>query len=154
MKRRGETKDIAKSQKDDVMLSDPDFEEYMPSFEDSSSFPGKIGEGSSSGLNLKRTVARKGIDSFVPHTTPGSQPTLDVKWKKIEKGVAYECIARWWYDADIPFNATNSAYYQPMIDVIASCGAGYKGPRFHDIRGELLQNEVQIIQEYLTEFKQ
>jgi hypothetical protein len=41
-----------------------------------------------------------------------------------------------------------------MIDVIASCGAGFKGPSFHDIRGPLLQNEVQRIQEYLIEFKQ
>ena len=122
-------KDISKIQKDDAMFSDPDFEEYMPSFEDSSSFPGKAREGSSSGLNLRRTVACNGIDFFfVPRTTPGSQPTLDAKWKKIEKGVAYECIARWWYDADIPFNATNFAYYQPMIDAIASCGPGFKGP--------------------------
>ena len=64
----------------------------------------------------------------------------------MEKEVAYECIARWWYDADIPFNATNFAYYQPMIDAIASCGAGFKGPRFHDIREPRLQNEVQRIQ--------
>jgi len=52
-----------------------------------------VGEGSSSALNLKRTITRKEIDSLVPHTTPVSQPTLDVKWKKIEKEVAYECIA-------------------------------------------------------------
>jgi len=96
---------------------------------------------------LKRTTTRKGIDSFfVPCTTPSSQQNLDDKWKKMEKEVAYECIARWWYDADIPFNATNFAYYQPMIDAIASCGAGFKGPRFHDIREPRLQNEVQRIQ--------
>eukprot|EP00253_Pinus_taeda_P027317 PITA_27317 len=81
-------KDITKSQKDDVLFSDPDFEAYMPSFEESSSFPSKVRKGSSSGLNLKRTTTRKGIDSFfVPRTTPSSQPTLDAKWKKIEKKV-------------------------------------------------------------------
>jgi hypothetical protein len=33
---------------------------------------------------LKR--ARKGLDAFfVPRTSPGSQPTIDAKWKKIEK---------------------------------------------------------------------
>ena len=118
------------------MLSDPDFEEYMPSFEDSSNLSVNVREGSSSGLNLKRIVAHKGIDTFfVPRTTPGSQPTLDAKWKKIEKWVAYECIARWCYDADLPFNATNYAYYHPMINDIASCGAGFKGPSFRDIRG-------------------
>jgi hypothetical protein len=41
-----------------------------------------------------------------------------------------------------------------MIDVIASCGPGFKGPSFHDIRGSLLQNEVQRINEYLIEFKE
>ena len=44
-------KDIAKSQKDDVMFSDPDFKAYVPSFEKSSSFPSKVRKGSSSGLN-------------------------------------------------------------------------------------------------------
>ena len=62
--------------------------------------------------------------------------------------------ARWWCDANIPFNATNSSYYQPMIDVIDSCGLDLKGPSFHDIRGLLLRNEVQRIDEYLKEFKQ
>ena len=90
----------------------------------------------------------------MPRTTLGAQPTIDAKWKKMEKDVACECIARWWYDADIPFNATNSAYYQPMIDAIASCGPCFKGPSFHDIRGPLLQNEVQRINEYLIEFKE
>ena len=80
-------KDIGKSQKDDVMLSDPDFEEYMLSFEDSFNFPARAREGtfgpSSSDLILKRTTSYKGIDSFVPFVAPSSQPTLDAKWKKI-----------------------------------------------------------------------
>ena len=41
-----------------------------------------------------------------------------------------------------------------MIDAIASCGPCFKGPSFHDIRGPLLQNEVQRIDEYLIEFKE
>jgi hypothetical protein len=70
-----------------------------------------------SASSLKRT--RKGLHSFfVPRTTPGSQPTIEAKWKKIEKRAAWECIDRWWYDADIPFNAINPAYYQRMIDVL------------------------------------
>jgi hypothetical protein len=149
-------KDVGKSQVDDAFT--------IPSFEESSSFPVGLGVGhrdevenvssvGPSASSLKR--ARKGLDSFfVPRTTPGSQPTIDAKWKKIEKEVAWECIARWWYDADIPFNATNSAYYQPMIDAIAACGLGFKAPSFHDIRGSLLQNEVQRINEYLIEFKE
>lgn len=36
---------------------------------------------------------------------PQLQPTLDDHWRKQYKDIAYEYIARWWYDADIPFNA-------------------------------------------------
>ena len=52
---------------------------------------------------------------------------------------AWKCIARWWYDADIPFNAAKSVYYQPMLDAIAACGLGFKGPGYEDIRGPLLK---------------
>ena len=127
----------------------------MRSFEESSSFPitGSVGPRASNFKMPHRGIGR-GLDSFfVPRTALGAQPTIDTKWKKMEE-VAQECIARWWYDVDIPFNATNSSYYQPMIDVIASCVTGFKGPSFHDIRGELLRNEVLRIDEYLKEFKQ
>ena len=33
------------------------------------------------------------------------QSTLDQHWKKELRDDACEYIARWWYDADIPFNA-------------------------------------------------
>ena len=72
----------------------------------------------------------------------------------MEKEAAWECIARWSCDAYIPFNATNYSYYQPIIDDIASSGPDFKGPSFHDIKGPLLRNEVQRIDEYLKEFKQ
>ena len=71
----------------------------------------------------------------------------------MEKEAAWECIAIWWYDADIPFNDARSIYYQPMLDVVASCGPGFKGPSYEDIRGTLLKNEVERVQEYLIEFK-
>ena len=77
------------------------------------------------GSSSKR--ARGNLESFfVPRTTLGAQPTIDAKWK-MERKAAWECIARWWYDADIPFNAAKSVYYQPMLDAIAACGMGFKG---------------------------
>ena len=36
---------------------------------------------------------------------PTVHPTLDAHWKKKLRDVACDYIARWWYDADIPFNA-------------------------------------------------
>lgn len=62
-------------------------------------------------------------------------------------------ITRLWYDTDIPFNATNFPYYQPMIDAIATCGSSFKRPGFHDIKEPLLQKELQRIDECLMELK-
>jgi hypothetical protein len=146
---------------------DSDPQDRMPSFEESSAFPiprrdpctnpreevEHVGGSGAGASGSKRP--RVNLDSFIlPRTTPGSQPTIDAKWKKMEREVAWECIARWWYDADIPFNAAKSVYYQTMLDVVASCGSGFKGPGYEDIRGNLLKNEVERVKEYLTEFKE
>ena len=40
-------------------------------------------------------------------------------------------VERWMYDACIPINAVNSSYYQPMLNVVASCGPGYRGPNYY-----------------------
>jgi hypothetical protein len=40
-----------------------------------------------------------------------------------------------------------------MLDVVASCGSGFKGPGYEDIRRNLLKNEVEGVKEYLIEFK-
>jgi hypothetical protein len=133
-------------------------------FEESSRFPIGLGVGhrdefeivfslGHSASCLKR--AFKFLNSFfVPDTNPSSQPTINSKWKKIEKEVGWECIARWWYDAYVLFNATNSTYYYHMIDAIVGCGLGFKAPIFHDTMGSLLENEVQMINEYLIDFKE
>eukprot|EP00253_Pinus_taeda_P004752 PITA_04752 len=81
------------------------------------------------------------------------QPTLDDHWKKELRETACEYIARWWYDANIPFNAARSPYYEPMFDAIHAAGKGFKGPTMHELRGFRLQKEIQSINEYLQEFK-
>lgn len=62
-------------------------------------------------------------------------------------------MARWWYDANIPFSAAKSPFYQPMLDAIASAGAGLKGPLYHDLRGPLLKHLTDDIREYLHDMK-
>ncbi|XP_019434728.1 PREDICTED: uncharacterized protein LOC109341306 [Lupinus angustifolius] len=57
-------------------------------------------------------------------------------------------VARLFYDCCIPFNCTNSFYYQPMIDAIAAIGSGYKGPSYYAIRSNLLhemKKEVELL---------
>jgi hypothetical protein len=66
---------------------------------------------------------------------------------------ACDYIARWWYDVDIPFNASRSPYYEPMFDAIFAAGKGFKGPTMHELRGYRLQKEISSINEYLKDFK-
>jgi hypothetical protein len=139
---------------------DSDLQDRMPSFEESSAFPipgrdpytnprEEVEDVGGSGAGASTSKRPRGnLDSFfVPRTTLGAQPTIDAKWKKIEREAAWECIARWWYDADIPFNAARFVYYQPMLDAVASSGSGFKGPGYEDIRGNLLKNEVERVKE-------
>ena len=54
--------------------------------------------------------------------------------------------------ASIPFNVVNSMFYQPMIDAMISYGGGYKGPRFHDLRGYLLTKNVEEVKKFVERF--
>jgi len=68
-------------------------------------------------------------DAHGPEVSKGQiQATLDDRWKKELRETACDYIARWWYDADIPFNAARSPYYEPMFDAIHAAGKGFKGP--------------------------
>ena len=40
-----------------------------------------------------------------------------------------------------------------MLDVITTCNLGFKSPSYEDIRGPLLKNEVERVQEHLIEYK-
>jgi hypothetical protein len=104
---------------------------------------------------------KKNIKSYFPpspNSVSGSQttqiqPTLDSHWKNQYKASAFEYIARWWYDADIPFNAACLPYYQPMWDFVIATRKGFKGPNMYDLMGSVLQKEVLSIDEYLEHFK-
>ncbi|XVF12498.1 hypothetical protein REPUB_Repub08aG0124100 [Reevesia pubescens] len=55
-------------------------------------------------------------------------------------------------DASVPFNAVNSVYFQPMIDAVASIGAGYKAPNFHAVRGYLLAKNVEETRKFVNSY--
>jgi Protein of unknown function (DUF 659)/BED zinc finger len=62
-------------------------------------------------------------------------------------------IAKWWYDAKVPFSAANSSYYQVMVDAIARVGPGFKAPNFNDLRGPLLKEAAFDIKEHIANIK-
>ncbi|XP_019438850.1 PREDICTED: uncharacterized protein LOC109344540 [Lupinus angustifolius] len=91
---------------------------------------------------------------FMPRTTPGAQPTL--KSVIQSKEVIEKCdlaISKWMIDVSVSFNATNSAYYQPMIDALCSMGPGYKGPNYYCVCGHLLNNWVEDVKKLVNDYR-
>jgi hypothetical protein len=93
----------------------------------------------------KRPAATPSLGKyFKPRTGPGDQPTI----RSVLQGEAVKektdmCVARWFFDASIPFNATNSVFYQPMFDAVAAFGSGYKAPSMRQLRGPYLAKCVE-----------
>ncbi|XP_057416031.1 uncharacterized protein LOC130710698 [Lotus japonicus] len=59
-------------------------------------------------------------------------------------------IARWFFDACIPFNALQSPYFQPALDAAVAIGSVFKGPSYDELRVNLLGNckkECQLLVE-------
>lgn len=78
----------------------------------------------------------------MPRTTPRAQPSLKsvLQNKKVEEKCD-KAIAKWMIYASVSFNAVNSIYYQPIIDVISSMGPRYKDPKIYRICGPSLLNK-------------
>ena len=89
----------------------------------------------------KRPAATPSVGKyFKPRTGPGDQPTI----KSILQGEAVKertdmCVTRWFLDASIPFHAPNSEFYQPMFDVVAAFGGGYKARLCNSYVVDILQ---------------
>eukprot|EP00253_Pinus_taeda_P002401 PITA_02401 len=110
-------------------------------------------QSASIGNSSSSVVANKSITSsfFDPHTTPGSQPTLEsfsVKKRK-EADIA---VRRFWYDNSLSFNYAKSYFYQTMVDAIASVGHGYNSS-YNALRGEELDEELKCIKAQLESIK-
>ncbi|KAF1894696.1 hypothetical protein Lal_00020988, partial [Lupinus albus] len=56
-------------------------------------------------------------------------------------------------DASVLFNATNSAYYQPMIDALCSMGPSYKGPNYYRVRGHLVNKWVEDVKILVNDYR-
>lgn len=100
------------------------------------------------------TKQLQGKSFFAPRTISGSQPSIKSALASKEMiAAARDAMARWWYDANIPFNAANSPYYLTMVDAIASIGSGFVPPTYHDYRGGLLKNAVHVARNYVNDLK-
>ncbi|XP_019418561.1 PREDICTED: uncharacterized protein LOC109329345 [Lupinus angustifolius] len=94
------------------------------------------------------------VSYFMPRIAPDAQPTLKsvIQTKEvIEK--CYLAISKWMVDASVPLNATNSAYYLSMIDVMCSMGSGYKDPNYYRVRDKLLNKWVVDVKNIVNEYR-
>ncbi|XP_058099344.1 uncharacterized protein LOC131243782 isoform X2 [Magnolia sinica] len=62
-------------------------------------------------------------------------------------------IGRFLYDVGVPLEAVTSAYFQPMIDAIASVGPGLEAPTYHDIRGRILKSSIEEARSMVEQYK-
>lgn len=73
-----------------------------------------------------------------PRPTPNAEPTIDDAQKQ-KQDDADKKIAKFFFHNSISFSAAKSMYYQEMLDAIAECGVGYKGPNYEKLRSTLLE---------------
>ncbi|KAJ8641147.1 hypothetical protein MRB53_017841 [Persea americana] len=91
---------------------------------------------------------------FAPRTSPGSQPGIKSALASKElKDAADLAVGRFWFDANLPFNAAKSKFCQAMADGIAAVGPSYKMPSYHDLRGKILGKIVLEVNAFMEHYK-
>ncbi|XP_042488693.1 uncharacterized protein LOC122068842 [Macadamia integrifolia] len=98
------------------------------------------------------TVVKSPIDSYLRRTpkeivgerrSKGSiQTTIQSSLRSnADKKKTNAYVAKWFYEAGIPFNTVKLRSFEEMVEAIAQFGSGYKHPSYHELRVPLLQDE-------------
>ncbi|KAJ9562045.1 hypothetical protein OSB04_007205 [Centaurea solstitialis] len=83
----------------------------------------------------------------------GKQQTINEVCRKDLRDKACKEIARWFYDAGLPFNAASYDSFHVAIEAVLQFGPGFKPPSMHELRVLLLKNEVESTQNGLKDYK-
>ncbi|KAM4087712.1 hypothetical protein ACB094_07G016200 [Castanea mollissima] len=81
------------------------------------------------------------------------QVTMNHMFKKGERDIVIQQIARFFYTSAIPFNCVKNPEFLQMIEMISRFGIGLKPPSYHEIRETCLKKEVGFTQQMLEEYK-
>ncbi|XP_020082516.1 uncharacterized protein LOC109706122 [Ananas comosus] len=158
------TKKVAEKQQNEFM---PDFED-VDHFDDNEeeddvaelSAKGKRIQSKSSGCSIgssksahKKPRQKGPMDLyFTPNAEKVIQDRKDGKMKQATinevcrkelREKACKEVARWFYDAGIPFNAANYDSFHVALEAVGQYGPGLKPPSMYELRIPLLQKEVQ-----------
>ncbi|XVE61824.1 hypothetical protein DITRI_Ditri06bG0070300 [Diplodiscus trichospermus] len=82
------------------------------------------------------------------------QTTINETCKKELRERACREIARWMYDATIPFNVVNYSRFEVMIEAIGQYSVGVKPPSFHEVRVPLLKKEVDSVTALMKSYEE
>ncbi|XP_028099435.1 uncharacterized protein LOC114298970 isoform X2 [Camellia sinensis] len=96
---------------------------------------------------------KKHKKDFHPMAIPVAHPLNQSSASEEIINQADIAVAKFMYDAGIPFSASNSYYFQLMADAITAAGPGYKMPSYHSLRGKLLNNSFQEAKELCCELR-
>ncbi|CAN6710234.1 unnamed protein product [Malus baccata var. baccata] len=110
-------------------------------------------EGMTSGRSLGRRKRGRGKSSFAGHSALVVSNSAALGSPKVNNFV-HEAIGRFLYDIGAPPDAVNSAYFQPMIDAIASGGSRVVPPTYHDIRSWILKNSVEEVRNSIDKHRE
>jgi len=66
---------------------------------------------------------------------------------------ASKCIGRFFYEAGIDLNSIKLSSFQRMIDAAISCGVGFKIPRYGELKGWILEEDLKEVQERVENIK-
>ncbi|XP_015584619.1 uncharacterized protein LOC8289331 isoform X2 [Ricinus communis] len=100
----------------------------------------------------KRTKRRK-KQNYSMATSVITQPICQSFAPPENIELADVAVARFFYEAGIPFTAANSYFFQQMADNIIAAGPGYKMPSYTSLRGKLLNRCIQDAEEYCSELR-
>ena len=91
----------------------------------------------------KEKEKEKGKEKEKTKESTTSQPSIKSAFSsKSAKHRANIALAKWFYDACIPFNAINSSYFKPAVKAIVGIGADFRGPSYHDMRVRRMQKRI------------
>lgn len=119
------------------------------------------GEGGSKVPPLKKPKQKGPMDKFFAKKPEdilkgrkgGKQQTINEVCRKDLRDKACKEIARWFYDAGLPFNAASYDSFHIAMEAVAQFGPGFKPPSMHELRVPLLKNEVESTQNELKDYK-
>ena len=80
-----------------------------------------------------------------------TQTTMNDVYKKEATERACSLIARWMYDAAIPFNAVTYPSFQSIIEAIGQYGVGMKGPSIYEVRVIHLKKELELTKDSMKD---